>query len=52
MLEVMLEITTPEAELTPARATIPLNVHISSLWEQACIIHDSGNTGKLKVQDM
>lgn len=52
MLEVMLEVITPEAELTPAQASIPLNVHISSPWEQACMSHDSEHERKLKIQDM
>lgn len=49
MLEVMLEVITPEAELTPARASIPLNIHISPQWEQACMIHDSERERKLKI---
>lgn len=40
MLEVMLEVI------------IPLNIHISPQWEQACMIHDSERERKLKIQDM
>lgn len=49
VLEVVLEVITPEAELTPARAGILLYIHILSLWEQACMRNDYEHKRKLKI---